>query len=556
MSETHTVIFWGAGATANLGMRMTEGQGKFITCLSGVNKLCLDDCLSDQVRHALGDSGDPHWRDTLIDLITILGDEKDSSDSIHIIEKQHLEAMARHWKPGAEESELRKRIMDLRLTYDWPALKDVVKICPGVHSNKFKINDLFNVMDMHIPLGHGFQAEEGRFLDARRLLGAKNMLKMLLHAMFYIDYQLCILNKLPILQKYYEFAVALGKRMQSAGRNFTDNFDRPEFIRGDVSFVSLNYDPIGIWTQFVAYRDLNNSPTVPYVGNPSVPLKIFHDMGHFIPSRRIVPEGRPSLWYPMNETSAQRLNEDGSGANSRSRLSKFLFPHGCLCWRECPDCGKLSAYHGDEWNFASSSLIPAPPLKGFDPRATYPSIDDLSISDAESRKGEKAKWENGRVDARACLHCGTLTFTHHTQTVMQSSFKQTPPSFIDEIQRDLRALVMKADHIIFMGYSLPPDDVSYRSFFAARRQRMSTNDKETSVRCTIIDYDKKKPHWIGHADLRQEDFDERSVVRSALDIFGKGNVRFYGGGVPNVFLDGGGNVSAARLEELLTWPNS
>jgi len=547
-----TVIFWGAGATAKLGMRTTGEQGEFISNLTGANADSADLSLSNRLSRALGRSDDPYWRNTLFDLITILGDGDGASLNIDIFERDHLAAMARHWKPGADDDELRSRIMALRLVYDWPALKDVVRICPGARSKSFKINDLFNVMDMHIPLGHGFRADEGRFLDQRRLLGAKSALKMILHAMFYIDYHICLRDRRHVLQQYHDFAMALGKRMQDAGRGFSDGFDRETFIRGAVGFVSLNYDPIGLWAQFVANRDLNQSPSVPHVGNPCRPLQLFHDMGHFIPARRVEPKTRPALWYPMNEASAQRLNEAGSGANQSIRLNKFLFPHGCLCWRECPDCGKLSAYHGDEWNIASPSLIPPPPLKGFETRASYPDLAQFHDSEIKWIREEKEKWDDGCVDARACLHCGTLTYTHHTQTIMQSSFKQPPPSFIDEIQRDLRALVMQADHIIFMGYSLPPDDVGYRSFFAARRQRHVVNDKP-AVRCSIVDYDRGKPGWTGPAELEREHFPAESPVHGALDIFGKDNVRFYGGGVPEVFLDRAGNVSAQRLEELLTW---
>jgi len=557
MAEPSTVIFWGAGATASLGMRVTEEQGKFIAQLSGVeNGLGPRKSLTERVSLALGNSNSPYWHGALFDLITLLGDTEASSSSIHIIDQEHLDAMARHWKRGVTEDDLRKRIMALRLIYDWPALKDVVRICPGFHSEKFKINDLFNVMDMHTPLGHGFRGDEGRFLDARRLLGAKTALKMLLHAMFYIDYQMCLDRKLPTLSQYYDFAIALGKRMQRACVGVADGFDRPQFIRGDVDFVSLNYDPIALWTQWVANRDLNRSPAVPHLGIPAVPLQIFHDMGHFIPSRRVEPSTRPALWYPMNEASAQRLNEGSAGANQRIRLTKFLFPHGCLCWRECPNCGKLSAYHGDDWNLASTSLIPPPPLKGFERRPEYPDIMQLNCADQASRREEKTVWEEGRVDARSCLHCQTLTSTHNTQTVMQSSFKQTPPSFIDEIQRDLRALVMRADHIVFMGYSLPPDDVTYRSFFAARQQRGLVQDGKPPMHCTIVGYEPKMPGWTGPTALKRSDFQPDSAVNSALDIFGIDNVRFYGSGVPHVFLDGAGHVSTQRLEELLTWPTT
>jgi hypothetical protein len=49
-----------------------------------------------------------------------------------------------------------------------------------------------------------------------------------------------------------------------------------------------------------------------------------------------------------------------------------------------------------------------------------------------------------------------------------------------------------------------------------------------------------------------QDFPEDLGVRAARDIFGEDNVRFYGGGVPNVFCDGD-QVTEAALERLLNW---
>jgi hypothetical protein len=130
---------------------------------------------------------------------------------------------------------------------------------------------------------------------------------------------------------------------------------------------------------------------------------------------------------------------------------------------------------------------------------------------------------------------------------MQSSFKPRPPSFIEEIQRDLRATTMRADHIIFMGYSLPPDDVTYRAFFSSRSRR-----RGAKVRCTVVSKDDKNPHWYGPTELKKRSFAESSPLKAACDIFGAENVRFYGGGIPDVFLDEG-KATDAKLEQLLTW---
>jgi ribosomal protein S27AE len=288
---------------------------------------------------------------------------------------------------------------------------------------------------------------------------------MILIASFYIDYQVCIASKQKELGQYYEFVNLLGQRMQRHGLALSKKhgLDQPAFYEGDLGFVSLNYDPILLWLQFLANRDLNKSKDVPHLGSPRTPLHLFHDFGHLIPARRIGRGDDDWPWYPLNEGAAQRLNELKKG-DQRIRLTKFLFPHGCLCWRECPDCGKLSAYHGDKWSLDSSGLFPPPPLRAFD---ASPCPKWVTGDEREQRT-------KGKIDARKCLHCGTLTFAHHTQAVMQSSFKPRPPSFIEEIQRDLRATTMQGDHIIFMGYSLPPDDVTYRAFFSARQQRHGT----------------------------------------------------------------------------------
>jgi hypothetical protein len=429
-------------------------------------------------------------------------------------------------------------------------LKSVVSICPGTATGNFRLNDLFNLLDMHIPTGFGFRAParqgissskrppDEQFFDARRLIGAKNALLMILIASFYIDYQACITSNQKVLAQYYEFANALGRRMQRQGKTlFKGKLDKPAFYHGDVGFVSLNYDPIALWVQFFANRELNISRDVPRVGSPSVSLHLFHDFGHLIPARRIGKGDADWPWYPLNEGAAQRLNEIERSGVCKVRLTKFLFPHGCLCWRECPDCGKLSAFHGDEWKLNARGLFPPPPLRAFDKRACRKGI---TGDELDQRK-------EGKVDARKCLHCGTLTYAHHTQAVMQSSFKPRPPSFIEEIQRDLRATTMQADHIIFMGYSLPPDDVTYRAFFSARQQR-----RGTKVRCTVVDWDPCNPDWYGPAALRTRKFCDASPVNAACDIFDKDNVRFYGGGVPDVFLDKG-EATDAKLEQLLTW---
>lgn len=247
----------------------------------------------------------------------------------------------------------------------------------------------------------------------------------------------------------------------------------------------------------------------------------------------------------MNESSALQLNDDDHGARDRIRISKFLLPHGCLWWRECPDCGKLSSYMGNTWKCDSPTLIPPPPLKAF--------VRDV---DYECRlEKELEDWKKGKVDARACIHCETLTYAYHTPMIMQSSFKGPPPPFLDEIKRDLRVEVQRAKHVILMGYTLPQDDVDYRAFFAARRLR---DKDDRDVKCSVVVGTSPERRWLGPSewsaklDTMTQGEAPRTTLEAARDLFGEDSVRFYGGGIPDVFLEEG-RVTDSALDKLLTW---
>ena len=491
------------------------------------------------------------WRPAFQDLLTVLGDGLQEEDSNFAIKPCQLAAMRRNWQSGASDDELRQRIIYLRTLYDWPALQAAIRLCPGTaREGAFKVNDLFNLLDMHGQSGHGFRKghdeirrDESDFLTPQQVVGACNALKMLLQAMLYVDWQHGRQAKRDDLDRHYEFAKAIGRRMQRQGVDLAHrfNFDSRSFYIGDVSFVSLNYDPVALWCQYVANRDLNRNP--PCVGSPALELKVFHDLGHFVASSRVeVKRDRDpnTPWHPMNESAAQRLNDDDHGSHDRIRIMKFLLPHGCLWWRECPNCGKLSSYMGHSWHRDSAALIPPPPLRAFAPLGTFQCRFD----------NERDAWKRGKVDARACVHCQNLTYAHHTQTRMQSNFKDQPPPFLEEISRDLRVAVQEARHIILMGYTLPSDDVDYRAFFAARRQR--------GVKCSVVVGTKEGPRWLGPSEwpdrLSAMKVGEapRTTLEAARDLFGEKNVRFFGGGVPQVFLDGG-SVTEGAVEKLLNW---
>ena len=432
-SHSKTVVFWGAGATADLGMPLTSQQADFLYKLASPSATKdKDRDLRSRVREALkvqtGDNTSEHWIRAFHELLTVLGDDpstvgdSDTKDapSVDHVTQNAIDTMRANWSSGASDDKIRERIIGLRTLYDWPTLKAVIGVCPRTEKDndekdndggfRFKLQDLFNILDMHAQGGHGFPERAGRFLTPQRVLGARNALHMLIQSQFYMAWQrrgrTC-----KNLRHYNNFSDALGRQMQREGLALAADgtaCDSRDFYMSDLSFVSLNWDPIALWCQFVANRDLNNSPAVPHVGCPArklkiFHLKIFHDLGHFVAGLRVEKhDKRHTPWHPMNESSAQRLNDDDHGATDRIRIGKFLFPHGCLWWRECPSCGKLSSYMGDMWEMDSPTLLPPPPLKAFVEGVTFKPLEE---KESEEKKSEESlAWDRGEVDARACVH--------------------------------------------------------------------------------------------------------------------------------------------------------
>ena len=563
-SGSRTVLFWGAGATASLGIHTTERQGEFLRALAPFPE--GSEGLEDRVRNALGRGIPDQWVLAFCDLLKILGDSEEATGedvlSAADIRTEQLEAMKENWE-GEDEEELRIRIVELRRLYDWPALVAAINVCPGGVSNRdagvesneaqteFKLIDLFNLLDMHDQSGHGFPDRQDRFLPPQRVIGARGALVLLIQALTYVDWHSRARDS-QHLQHHLGFAVELGRRMQREGLRFDagagpDDFELDDFIEGDVSVVSMNWDPVGLWAQIVANRCLNRASNVPHVGSPACRMQLYHELGYFVAGPR-VDKGHAGnkVWQPMNISSARQLNDRTHGANLRIRVSKYLFPHGCLWWRECPNCGKLSSYIGDEWAMDSASLLPPPPLKAF--------VHDLQFKSWRAVDDECSKWRLGEVDARTCVHCQTLTYAHHTPLVMQTSFKTAPPPFLEEIQREMRVVVQEANHVVLMGYSLPPDDVTYRAFLAARIRKRSGSgeDPEEQVRCSVIGKEDGYERWFYPEELDTKG-NLPDAVKHARDVFKAENVRFYGSGIPDVFLDGGVRVSADAVERLLTW---
>ncbi|KUP23760.1 hypothetical protein [Paenibacillus sp. DMB5] len=531
-----TAVFWGAGATASIGMRTTQKLSESFYLLAQ-----KDVTLTDRVKKSIGYDDKPVWLEAVVDLLNILGDPDTSTEAIESIRRQF---------PLLNEDQQRTRLEELRSTYDWNTLYRIIQICPGNTKEEFQLQDLFNILDMHILNRQGFYVPDevdASFIPFNRMIGARNSLKMLTILMHTLDFQFAITEKRDLIKKYESFAEVLYQLMIEEGFDFykdvPDKLQERSFYLFSHSIISMNWDPILLWLLFNVHNNHNNGASPPVIGVPPMPLKLFHDMGHFMGVRKI-DGNTPQVWYPFNETVVQRMNDPDHITSRRVRVGKYYFPHGCSGWRECPNCGKLTMYMGGEWGLDTATLFPPLPLPS------------LSFGYEVKSLQEKNAQDNGRSDAIQCTFCGTITEAQHVPLVMQSNFKGEHPSFVEEIQRDMRVSLERTQHVVLMGYSLPSDDVIYRSLLSARKNRGK------GIFCSAVGKSAiPTDGWIGKdqidsfLDKLRKDAPQDPFIRtitSVIEIFGKENARFCGDGIPGVFLENtGGSASMHKVKELL-----
>lgn len=519
-----TVIFWGAGATRALFLRTTAELGQAVYQLANDSE-SLDARVARQFpfKEIAGPVGD---------LFIVLSEQEECTESL-----QRL-------FPNMTEKQRRLRREQLRRTYDWATLCRLVHVCPGHSAKDFRLQDLFTLLDMHIASHHGFYVDDPdgssrQFVPPEYLLPARSALVMVIGLLHYHDYHHNLEGNTAVFKHYIDFAGLLARLMLEEGRRLAQQkaYNEREFYLFSYAVISMNWDPVLLWLLFNAHNQVNDCRQ-----NGATPLKLFQDFSHFMGLRQV--DGQtPRVWYPLNESVVQRLNDAQSGVPCRVRVGKYYMPHGCSGWRECPNCGKLTLYLGDEWRFDSVSLY-APPL-----------IKALSENWRRPRSQEEyTAYAQGCFDALQCAYCGALTELKHTPLVMQTGFKGRNAAFVEEIHHDMRIALENAQHIVLMGYTLPSDDAIYRSVLAARQKRGITKRPCCSV---IVGQQEDAPDgWLAGQQLadyikQHSDSSFARTVRAAQEIFSPEQVRGYARGIPQVFLGADGQACYDKVSELL-----
>ena len=289
-------------------------------------------------------------------------------------------------------------------------------------NKNYNINDVFNLIDTALQLQIGLSIGEDKieYLD---LLRAKSELIA------------CILNKFTsiiqktdygVYRKYVDFYYKLAKAELNAKINGGLKTDDKRFFISDYSIVNFNWDLYSLFPVIEAHAKLNRENGCYFLNGKLPKLRMYTDFNYECASP--LSDGMP--WYPFTEPAAHIVNGDKYDATRRVVLTKTYFPHGLMNSFKCPKCARHSLFLGDL------------KLKSVYGRLNYSSETPLYN----------------------CVYCGAKISAKNFNVLTQSNFK-TRNAFLEETRIKMFCELESAERLVFIGYSMPEDDVDYKTFF-------------------------------------------------------------------------------------------
>ncbi len=337
-------------------------------------------------------------------------------------------------------------------------------------NNEYGINDVFNLIDTALYLKTGLYSNEEK-IEYLELLQAKRELiscifkefKKNIKAMDDCSYK-----------RYVDFYYELAKRELSKKIECNIDMQEREFFIADYSIINFNWDLCSLFPIIESNRILNHENDR-YINKKGLPqLRMYTDFNYECASlMKDVP------WFPFTEPAAAIANSDKHNGKRRVVLLKAFFPHGLMNSFKCPKCARHSLYLGKQ----------------------------LKIKDA-CNSIDYIKNE----PLYKCMSCGTEISAKDFNVLVQSNFKERN-SFLEETRIKMFCELESAEKLVFIGYSMPQDDVDYRTFF-----KSLNNVKEAYV----VLYDKNSHNFerISNGDDVSNYSDEtRTAIGNYLSVF-------------------------------------
>lgn len=419
--------------------------------------------------------------------------------------------------------------------YDLKALEIIMNT-----NTKFNIHELFTMLDQLIDNNKGFNAffkGKSRFLRVERIRGAKRCLILIIEEIERISVQdkPGYFDKAKI-EPYYKLSKILTELMVEEAKEFDRRGykrDTRKFYLCSCGIISFNWDPILLWNLYNAHKEENIKEVKLDDG---MILQLFNDFGTQIAiDRRNSKDSE--ICYGIDEPTCKGVNNYNYPSRI-FRVGKILFPHGMFGSRICPECGKFILSFSESYSRLSTEIFGPSLLK------------ELQIG--WNYKTEKEKvYTRGAIE---CPYCGQITYPYDMPIIMQSMEKDTDVLPLYEIKMEMGLLIKNAKHIVFLGYSLPMDDIMVKTFFMSC---ISASDRK-KLKCTVVNHDTDyigSEKWLEGEEIvnyidNSKNKSTVGCIKNICDIFDIQNIRVSLKGIPDIFMQNK-NCTKQKIIDLL-----
>lgn len=337
-------------------------------------------------------------------------------------------------------------------------------------NNEYGINDVFNLIDTALYLKTGLYSNEEK-IEYLELLQAKRKLISTIFEEFKKNIEAmddCY------YKRYVDFYYELAKRELEKKIECNVDMQEREFFIADYSIINFNWDLCSLFPIIEANKKLNHENDR-YINKEGLPqLRMYTDFNYECASTL-----NDLPWYPFTEPAAAIANSDKHMGKRRVVLLKAFFPHGLMNSFKCPKCARHSLYLGKQ----------------------------LKIKDA-CNSIDYIKNE----PLYKCMSCGTEISAKDFNVLVQSNFKERN-SFLEETRIKMFCELESAEKLVFIGYSMPQDDIDYRTFF-----KSLNNVKEVHV--VLKDKNSHDFKQISKGDdFSNYSDDTRTAIGNYLSVF-------------------------------------
>jgi len=538
-----TLIFLGAGATADLGFPTTYHQEKFFKALiedsflKGKN-LSIEERLK---RSGIEDKEIiEDFKQTL--LLLMDGDGKqseiDAIKSKEKAEKKFFTDIEKIFKIPNIKYKL-KHYLNIYFYpyYDWLAFKSIYVELLNCSDN-VKLHHVLSVIikaladNVSLPTKELFCKEKKYTLPTylnykQRLEGAIRAYKLLIFKLFKHSFRKLGKKNIKLYEKFFKESLKeicdfeiIPKESKILKENFISH----------LSYATLNWDPITPFYLFKLAKVINESLNKG---------KIY--ISHGVPFIIYKLSGKENIGYTMEENSAFFMNLFALEKRFKDifiKIVKLFVPHGLINLRVCPRC--QSVFLIFPCDVGELSLERLEDLFLLDP---LPTSSDLKIIKNRKYKNYPLN-ENWLPSKIKCPECGIDTFFFDTFMTIQSIFKIDKSPLMEKVYFDYANTASKAKHLIFIGYSFPDDDITHLLNLLTMNTGLCEERKVTLI---LKDDRYKRKIWYSLNEIKDKVGDGiRKTLLNASLIAKENNIRVSFLGFPQI-------LEKINVKDILHW---